>query len=137
MYSGACNEEAEAGPADSAELGIDAVGGVFLVLFIGIVSAFIIGIADFLWNCRQIAVDSKVPQSEVILAELKFVFNFSVTSKPVNNASRSNEECELEDFNEQKVKFSRQSSENLSTKLKNSLMNIHKIDKMFSKKEKS
>lgn len=136
---GACEEEESAGPADSAELGIEAVGGVFLVLGVGVFCAFIIGIAEFLWNCRKIAVETGIPQMEVLKAELIFTFSFSIDSKPVNNVSSASEGNEPEEVAEggsgKVVDFSRQNSESLSTRLKTSLMNIHKIDKFFGKSE--
>lgn len=39
---------------------MDNVGGVFLVVGVGLVFAIIVGIIDFLWNIRQIAIDEKV-----------------------------------------------------------------------------
>lgn len=53
-----CNDEK--GGGDTPELGMDNVGGVFIVVGIGLFIAFIIGIVDFLWNIRQIAIDEKV-----------------------------------------------------------------------------
>lgn len=53
-----CNDEE--GGGDTPELGMDNVGGVFIVVGIGLFIAFIIGIIDFLWNIRQIAIDEKV-----------------------------------------------------------------------------
>lgn len=46
--------------SSAAELGIDNVGGVFVVLGFGCFFAFFIGIAEFLWNVRQVAVEEKV-----------------------------------------------------------------------------
>lgn len=130
---GACTDDGSSAAADSGELGLENVGGVFLVLSIGLACAFIIGIADFFWNCRKIVVETGVPQMEVIRQELKFVFNFSITSKPAQNVSTSEEN---EPGNESdKVTFARQNSESLSTKLKSSLMNIHKLDKFFTKND--
>lgn len=58
---GRCDDTTTASAGDSAaELGIDNVGGVFVVLVFGCVCAFIIGILEFLWNVRKVAVDEKV-----------------------------------------------------------------------------
>ncbi|CAG2064811.1 unnamed protein product, partial [Timema podura] len=36
------------------------VGGVFLVVVLGCVAAFLVSLLEFLWNCRKIAVEEKV-----------------------------------------------------------------------------
>lgn len=56
---GNCDNE-KGDDKDTLKLGMDNVGGVFIVVGIGMVIAFIIGIIDFLWNIRQIAIDEKV-----------------------------------------------------------------------------
>lgn len=58
---GRCDEQATTAAGDSAaELGIDNVGGVFVVLAFGCFCAFILGILEFFWNVRKVAVDEKV-----------------------------------------------------------------------------
>ena len=52
--------EAESAKADSNELGLDNVGGVFVVLIAGTLAAFLMAILELLWNCRKIAVEEKV-----------------------------------------------------------------------------
>lgn len=56
---GNCDADATGG-GDTPELGMDNVGGVFLVLSGGLLIAIIVGILDFLWNIRTIAIDEKV-----------------------------------------------------------------------------
>lgn len=56
---GNCDSESSAG-GDTPELGLDNVGGVFLVLAAGLLVAIIVGILDFLWNIRSIAIEEKV-----------------------------------------------------------------------------
>lgn len=46
--------------ASQAELGIDNVGGVFVVLGSGCGIAFLISVIELLWNVKQVAVDEKV-----------------------------------------------------------------------------
>lgn len=48
------------GDEDSAKMGLGNVGGVFLVLGAGLLVAILVGIIDFLWNIRQIAIDERV-----------------------------------------------------------------------------
>lgn len=50
------------GGGDTPELGMDNVGGVFLVLGAGLCVAVIVCIIDFLWNIRQISIDETVSQ---------------------------------------------------------------------------
>ncbi|XP_058444434.1 glutamate receptor ionotropic, kainate 2 [Malaya genurostris] len=83
---GRCQGPGTKTSADSAaELGIDNVGGVFVVLAFGCFCAFIIGLLEFLWNVRKVAVDEKVTPWEALKAELKFALNLSITSKPVHS----------------------------------------------------
>lgn len=51
--------------ADSNKLGLDNVGGVFLVLIYGCVAAFFVAIIEFLWNTRQVAIENKVSPSAI------------------------------------------------------------------------
>lgn len=53
-------ESESASQGDTPELGMDNVGGVFLVLGVGVVVSIIVGIIDFFWNLRQISIDEKV-----------------------------------------------------------------------------
>lgn len=47
--------------SDTPELGMDNVGGVFLVLIAGLFFSIFIGIMEFLWNVRKVSVEAKVP----------------------------------------------------------------------------
>lgn len=53
-------DESEEGASDTPELGMDNVGGVFLVLFSGLGMAILIGILEFVWNVRAVSIDEKV-----------------------------------------------------------------------------
>lgn len=57
--AGQCGDEGGGG-GDTPELGMDNVGGVFLVLGAGLIVSIIVGIIDFVWNIRQIAIDESV-----------------------------------------------------------------------------
>lgn len=57
--TGNCDEGVH-GDSDTPELGMDNVGGVFLVLAAGLVLAIFIGILEFLWNVRKVSIDLKV-----------------------------------------------------------------------------
>lgn len=131
-------DSGEQGGGDAAELGIGNVGGVFLVLGIGLGCAFVIGILEFLWNTRKIAVETKVTQKEALKNELKFALNFWITNKPVNASEPEPVEDEGDiiglDYEGAKP-YSRQQSETISHKIKAiSMTNLNKIEKFFNKK---
>lgn len=107
------------------------------MLGIGIACAFVIGILEFLWNCRKIAVETKVTQREALKQELLFALNFSINNKPVNatEPEPAEEENLALDFDEGGKTYSRQQSETISHKIKTiSMTNLNKIENFFSKK---
>lgn len=61
-------DSGDAGGGDTPELGLDNVGGVFLVLGAGLLVGISVGILDFLWNIRRIAIDEKVA-SKLFMSE--------------------------------------------------------------------
>jgi hypothetical protein len=52
--------DASAADEDSNKLGLANVGGVFVVLIAGTLTAFFVAVLELLWNCRKIAVQEKV-----------------------------------------------------------------------------
>lgn len=48
------------GAGDTPELGMDNVGGVFLVLACGLGISILIGILEFMWNVSKVSVAEKV-----------------------------------------------------------------------------
>ncbi|XP_072764014.1 glutamate receptor ionotropic, kainate 2 [Anoplolepis gracilipes] len=85
---GLCVKDA-ADKANSSELDMSNVGGVFLVLMIGCGASFVIAIFEFLWNIRKVAVREKITPGEALIAELKFAVNIWATKKPVKIAKSS------------------------------------------------
>lgn len=84
---GGGNCESDGGPtADAAELGIANVGGVFVILLLGCLAAMVLGIVEFLWNIKAIAIDQKITPWDALKAELIFAADLRVTTKPVNIA---------------------------------------------------
>jgi len=45
---------------DSAELDVNEVGGMFVILILGCLLGFIFSLLEFLWNIRKVAVAEKV-----------------------------------------------------------------------------
>lgn len=60
MHGGGKCDSAAAAASDTPELDLESVGGVFLVLGLGLLCAIIIGLVEFLWNVKTVAVDEKV-----------------------------------------------------------------------------
>ncbi|KAJ2951073.1 hypothetical protein O0L34_g5453 [Tuta absoluta] len=71
--------------ANAGELGVDNVGGVFVVLGIGCGMAAGLGALEFLWHIKDVAVEQKMTQSEAFWAELIFALSFWETEKPVEH----------------------------------------------------
>lgn len=57
-----CLQEEEAGEegASAAELGVENVGGVFVVLGVGCGIAAAMGLFEFLWHVKDVAIEQKV-----------------------------------------------------------------------------
>ncbi|XP_030380658.1 uncharacterized protein LOC115628614 [Scaptodrosophila lebanonensis] len=68
---------------DDGQFDMDSVGGLFVVLIVGLVISFLIGIAEFLWHVQRIAVKEKIPPMVAMKAELKFVIRFWLKRKPL------------------------------------------------------
>lgn len=62
-FSEAGCDDDSGGGEDTPELGMGNVGGVFLVLLAGCGCAILIGILEFLWNVRRVAVEEIVSKS--------------------------------------------------------------------------
>lgn len=46
--------------SDTPELDMDAVGGIFLVLAIGLALAILVGILEFIWSIRRVSIEERV-----------------------------------------------------------------------------
>uniref|UniRef100_A0A0A9XVL7 Glutamate receptor 1 n=3 Tax=Lygus hesperus TaxID=30085 RepID=A0A0A9XVL7_LYGHE len=102
MNSDDCDAGGSAEGGDSAELGIDNVGGVFLVLIAGCGVAFFVSILEFLWNVRKVAVTEEISPKEAMMLELRFALSTDDT-KPVRHTAEvgsTEEEDEGEDEEE-------------------------------------
>lgn len=53
-------KETSAGEASANELGLDNVGGVFVVLISGCAFAFLVAVLEFILNTRKVAIEYKV-----------------------------------------------------------------------------
>lgn len=60
MHGGGSCSQTESSSSDTPELDLENVGGVFLVLGIGLLTAILIGVCEFLWNIKAVAIEEKV-----------------------------------------------------------------------------
>ena len=81
---GKCKSVSASASDSAAELGLENVGGVFVVLGGGCMVAFIIAIFEFLWNIKEVALEEKIPLWDAMKKETKFALNLSITTKPVH-----------------------------------------------------
>ncbi|XP_076391777.1 glutamate receptor ionotropic, kainate 2 isoform X2 [Megachile rotundata] len=84
---GKCREDG--GQSAAEELGIDNVGGVFLVLTVGVALSFFYTIYEFLWEIGCTSARENVSFTEELIAELKFIVKCSSSSKPVRRRKGS------------------------------------------------
>jgi len=60
MHGGGNCEKSDDEGGDTPELGLENVGGVFLVLGLGLFAAMVLGCTEFLWNVKTVAIEEKV-----------------------------------------------------------------------------
>ncbi|KAL4107889.1 hypothetical protein QTP88_018164 [Uroleucon formosanum] len=73
-----CEEEDE-----SDELGFTKIGGVFVVLVLGCLIAFMFSILEFLWNIRKVAIEEEITPKEALILEWKFAMKCDGGVKPL------------------------------------------------------
>ncbi|XP_015429531.1 PREDICTED: glutamate receptor ionotropic, kainate 2-like [Dufourea novaeangliae] len=84
---GKCREDG--GGSQAEELGLDNVGGVFLVLSVGVASSFFYTIIELLWEVTATSRRENVSFKEELMAELKFIVQCSSAPKPVRRRKGS------------------------------------------------
>ncbi|KAJ8910754.1 hypothetical protein NQ315_017211 [Exocentrus adspersus] len=88
---GQCTRDKDAVEDTAAELGLDHVGGVFVVLAGGVCVALVIAICEFFWNVRKVAVVEHLSVKEAFYKELKFAMNIWARQKKVMSSPSSRE----------------------------------------------
>lgn len=74
------------------ELGMDNVGGVFVVLAAGVACAILLGLFEFIWSIRQTSIEEKITPCEAFKKELYFACSFWITRKPIKLSRESRSE---------------------------------------------
>ncbi|KAF5301498.1 hypothetical protein FQR65_LT08801 [Abscondita terminalis] len=76
----------------AARLGLSNVGGVFVVLVGGMITALSIALLEFLWNVKKTAVQHHLTLREAFITEFNFAVNFKIRRKLINKSGFENEE---------------------------------------------
>ncbi|EDW76392.1 uncharacterized protein Dwil_GK14684 [Drosophila willistoni] len=82
-----CNSDSSG--LDDGQFDMDSVGGLFVVLIVGIIVSFIIGIGEFLRHVQRIAVKERITPMVALKGELHFVLRFWLKRKPLHTYSQS------------------------------------------------
>ncbi|XP_033155352.1 glutamate receptor ionotropic, kainate 1 isoform X6 [Drosophila mauritiana] len=89
MHGGGNCEKSDEDGGDTPELGLENVGGVFLVLGLGLFAAMVLGCTEFLWNVKSVAIEEKISLKEAFKSEALFAARIWITTKPVHTSSGS------------------------------------------------
>ncbi|KAB0802246.1 hypothetical protein PPYR_04432 [Photinus pyralis] len=90
-WKGKCEKESLE-TESAARLGLSNVGGVFVVLVGGMISALSVALLEFLWNVKKTAVQHHLTLREAFVMELKFAVNFKIREKVVHKSGGSGSE---------------------------------------------
>ncbi|XP_053961746.1 glutamate receptor ionotropic, kainate 2 [Anastrepha ludens] len=137
MHGGGSCSQAESSSDDTPELDLENVGGVFLVLGIGLLTAILIGMCEFLWNIKAVAIEEKISLSEAFQSELLFALRFWIQTKPVHIASTSSGGSSSSSSSSSKSSKSTKSSSSSSTSSKRSKHSSKSYAHSFSHSSKS
>ncbi|XP_064553646.1 glutamate receptor ionotropic, kainate 2 [Drosophila montana] len=74
---------------DDGQFDMDAVGGLFVVLIVGIFVSFLIGLAEFLWRVHRTAVKERVKPMVALKGELNFLIRVWLRRKPLRTYRES------------------------------------------------
>ncbi|KAK7026645.1 hypothetical protein SK128_015457 [Halocaridina rubra] len=80
---GRCQTEESKDAASAAELGLENVGGVFVVMVGGFIISIFVACCEFLWKARKLATEDGASFSEELRKELLFIINCRESEKAV------------------------------------------------------
>ncbi|CAL8107231.1 unnamed protein product [Orchesella dallaii] len=69
-----CNREYKKQDNKASALGVDSIGGVFVVLVVGLLVAVVVSILEFCWNAKSNATSDEVALCSEMAEEAKFAF---------------------------------------------------------------
>ncbi|GLV43975.1 Kainate-type ionotropic glutamate receptor subunit 1D [Carabus blaptoides fortunei] len=93
--------------SDIAELGLPNLGGVFLVLGVGSIVGFLIGVMEMLLNAANVAFKKRTTFKEELDEDLKTIFSFRSQTKTVRyRKSRINSKQTFQEFDYPQQTFS-------------------------------
>nr|AUF73077.1 ionotropic receptor [Anoplophora chinensis] len=78
---GQCKEDKHSDEEAATELGLDHVGGVFVVLAAGVCIALVIAVCEFLWSVRKVVVVEHLTLKEAFQKELRFALDIWARKK--------------------------------------------------------
>ncbi|TDG47195.1 hypothetical protein AWZ03_006326 [Drosophila navojoa] len=74
---------------DDGQFDMDAVGGLFVVLIVGVFISFVIGIGEFLWHVHRIAFKERIKPMVALKGELNFLLRVWLNRKPLRTYRES------------------------------------------------
>ncbi|XP_050700937.1 glutamate receptor ionotropic, kainate 2-like isoform X2 [Eriocheir sinensis] len=80
---GKCQDDESKSSSKANELGLNNVGGVFVVLLAGMGLASVVAVCEFIWKSRKLATEEHASVWTEMSKELKFALSCDASSKPV------------------------------------------------------
>ncbi|XP_045593286.1 glutamate receptor ionotropic, kainate 2 isoform X4 [Procambarus clarkii] len=80
---GTCQDDESKSSSKANELGLNNVGGVFVVLLAGMGLASVVAVCEFVWKSRKLATEEHASVWTEMSKELKFALSCDASSKPV------------------------------------------------------
>ncbi|XP_045135922.1 glutamate receptor ionotropic, kainate 2-like isoform X2 [Portunus trituberculatus] len=80
---GTCQPDESKSSSKANELGLNNVGGVFVVLLAGMGLASVVAVCEFVWKSRKLATEEHASVWTEMSKELKFALSCDASSKPV------------------------------------------------------
>ncbi|XP_042864658.1 glutamate receptor ionotropic, kainate 2-like isoform X3 [Penaeus japonicus] len=88
---GKCEDDESKSSSKANELGLNNVGGVFVVLLAGMGLASVVAVCEFVWKSRKLATEEHASVWTEMSKELKFALSCDASSKPVRKKTQEQE----------------------------------------------
>ncbi|XP_050390802.1 glutamate receptor ionotropic, kainate 2 [Patella vulgata] len=83
-----CEQADSASKSKAAELGVDNVGGVFVVLMGGVGAGFVVSLCEFIWKARKNAREDQQTLCSEMAEEFRFAVRCVSSKKPSKNRTK-------------------------------------------------